>query len=71
MKTGRRFSGDVYKRQVVEKAAGRVPVVVSGHISKKEEDQIEEISRMAKTGADAVVLVTNRLALELSLIHIW
>ena len=51
-------------RFVVEKAAGRVPVVVSGHISEKEEDQIEEISRMAKTGADAVVLVTNRLALE-------
>lgn len=51
-------------RFVVEKAAGRVPVVVSGHISEKEEDQIEEISRMAKTGADAVVLVTNRLASE-------
>lgn len=51
-------------RFVVEKAAGRVPVVVSGHISEREEEQIEEISRMAKTGADAVVLVTNRLASE-------
>ena len=51
-------------RFVVEKTAGRVPVVVSGHISRSFENQITELSRMAETGADAVVLVTNRLAEE-------
>jgi 4-hydroxy-tetrahydrodipicolinate synthase len=49
---------------VVEAAAGRVPVIASGHTSESIEDQIEELSAMAKTGADAVVLVSNRLAKE-------
>ena len=49
-------------RFVVEKADGRVPVVVSGHVSGEMAAQIRELSRMAETGAQAVVLVTNRLA---------
>lgn len=49
-------------RFTVETVAGRVPVVSSGHISERMEDQIEELQAIAKTGPDAVILVTNRLA---------
>lgn len=47
---------------IVEAAAGRVPVIASGHTSESIEEQIEELSEMTKTGVDAVVLVSNRLA---------
>lgn len=46
---------------VVKQAAGRVPVVVSGHISDDPHSQIEELTVAAETGADGVVLVTNHL----------
>lgn len=49
---------------VVTHAAGRVPVIASGHTSDEIEDQIAELSAMANTGVDAVVLVSNRLAKE-------
>jgi 4-hydroxy-tetrahydrodipicolinate synthase len=49
-------------RFVVKQAAGRVPVVSSGHVSDAISQQLEEIRRIAETGVDAVVLVTNRLA---------
>jgi 4-hydroxy-tetrahydrodipicolinate synthase len=48
-------------RFVVRQAAGRVPVVVSGHISDDPFSQLEELTAAAGTGADAVVLVTNHL----------
>jgi len=48
-------------RFVVSKVAGRVPVAVSGHIGETLDDQIAELRAAARTGADAVVLVTNRL----------
>ena len=48
-------------RFVVEKTAGRVPVIVSGHISDAIDDQREELQAMASVGADALVLVTNHL----------
>ncbi len=47
---------------VVKAAAGRVPVVASGHVSEKVEDQITELQKMAETGIDALILITNRLA---------
>ncbi|AEI43234.1 dihydrodipicolinate synthase family protein [Paenibacillus mucilaginosus] len=47
---------------VVKKAAGRVPVVASGHIADSPEDQAAELTVMAGTGIDALVLITNRLA---------
>lgn len=47
---------------VVERARGRVPVVASGHISDAVEDQVEEIRRIADTGIEAFVMVSNRLA---------
>lgn len=49
-------------RFVKQKAAGRVQVIASGHISDELEHQIEELKLIAETGVDAVVLVSNRLA---------
>ncbi len=49
-------------RAVVKFAKGRIPVVASGHISDREEDQINEINQMSETGVDAVILLTNRFA---------
>ncbi|MBN3851113.1 MULTISPECIES: dihydrodipicolinate synthase family protein [Burkholderiaceae] len=48
-------------RFVVERVAGRVPVVVSGHISDDPDAQAEELNAAAATGADGIVLVTNHL----------
>jgi 4-hydroxy-tetrahydrodipicolinate synthase len=39
---------------VVKQVAGRVPVVVSGHISDDLSDQIEELTAAAETGADCL-----------------
>ena len=49
-------------RFTVEKVAGRIPVVSSGHISDSLDDQIEELQAIAATSPDAVILVSNRLA---------
>lgn len=49
-------------RFVKEKAAGRVQVIASGHISDSYEDQVKELNQIAETGVDAVVMITNRLA---------
>lgn len=48
-------------RFVVKAAAGRIPVVVSGHISDDPYSQEEELVAAADTGADGVVLVSNHL----------
>jgi 4-hydroxy-tetrahydrodipicolinate synthase len=48
-------------RAVVDHVAGRVPVLVSGHISDDMDDQLAELNAMARVGADVVVLVTNHL----------
>ncbi len=48
-------------RFVVEKTAGRIPVVVSGHISDDLDAQLEELHAMSRVGADALILVTNHL----------
>ncbi|MCK1387117.1 dihydrodipicolinate synthase family protein [Bradyrhizobium sp. 21] len=47
-------------RFVVEKAAGRVPVIASGHVSESRDDQVTELISVAATGVDGLVLVTNR-----------
>ncbi|MCQ6561506.1 dihydrodipicolinate synthase family protein [Paenibacillus mendelii] len=49
---------------VKRKAAGRVPVIASGHIADTFEDQVIELQALADTGVDALVLITNRLAAE-------
>ena len=58
-------------RLVVQYAAGRVGVIASGQISDTLEAQVEEVSRMAETGAGAVVLVTNRFATEDQPDSVW
>lgn len=47
---------------VVEKTAGRVPVVASGHTADAASQQIEQIAEIAETGVDSVILISNRLA---------
>jgi 4-hydroxy-tetrahydrodipicolinate synthase len=49
-------------RFTVEAVKGRLPVVASGHVSERFEDQRRELAAMASTGVDGLVLVTNRLA---------
>jgi 4-hydroxy-tetrahydrodipicolinate synthase len=49
-------------RATVEAAAGRVPVIASGHISDGPQEQVREMSAMAGTGVSALILVNNRLA---------
>lgn len=41
---------------------GRVPVISSGHVSYSLRDQIHELNLIAEAGADAVILLSNRLA---------
>ena len=47
-------------RFVTRQAAGRVPVIASGHVSETREDQLTELTAIAATGVDGLVLVTNR-----------
>lgn len=56
---------------VKKRAAGRVPVVTSGHISDSLEDQAKELTAIAETGADALILLTNRLAKEEESDEVW
>ena len=51
-------------RAVKDAAGGRVKVIASGHTSDDKAKQVEELGRMAETGVDAVVLVSNRLAAQ-------
>ncbi len=48
--------------RVLKASAGRMCVVASGHISERMEDQIRELRRIAATGVNAVVMISNRLA---------
>ncbi|MCM8900991.1 dihydrodipicolinate synthase family protein [Caldicoprobacter algeriensis] len=54
-----------------EKVNGRVPVIASGHVSESIDDQIEELKRMADTGIDALVLISNRLARREESDDVW
>ncbi len=58
-------------KEVVKAAAGKVPVIASGHVSDSFEDQVTEINEIARTGVDAVILITNRLAGEDESDEIW
>ncbi|HDR8961174.1 dihydrodipicolinate synthase family protein [Burkholderia vietnamiensis] len=48
-------------RFIVDRVAGRVPVVASGHISDDLDSQVAELCAVAESGAQGVVLVTNHL----------
>ncbi|CUX17350.1 dihydrodipicolinate synthase family protein [Clostridium sp. C105KSO13] len=58
-------------RFVKARAAGRVPVVASGHVSDSLENQAKELTAVAETGVDAVILLTNRLAAEAESDEVW
>ena len=49
-------------RFIVDYADGRVPVVASGHTADTFAHQVEQISAIADTGVDSVILISNRLA---------
>ena len=53
----------VYARsKELEKRGGRpFTVVSSGHVSERPEDQLEELTAVAGSGTDALILITNRL----------
>jgi len=53
------------------KKTAKVPVVASGHISYDIDDQVEEVNRIADTGVDAVILISNRFAEENAPADIW
>ncbi len=57
--------------KTAELSAGRVQVVASGHISDDLPDQIQELKALSKTGVDAVVLVSNRLAAQNEPDEVW
>lgn len=44
------------------KRRAHIPVIASGHVSCSLEAQADELCRVADTGVDALVLITNRLA---------
>lgn len=48
-------------RIVVDAVRGRIPVVASGHVSDSHEDQAADLRAMCDIGADALILLTNRL----------
>ncbi len=58
-------------KAVVSMAAGRVPVIASGNIAEREEERAEETQRMAETGVDAVILITNQFASQTENNEIW
>ena len=50
-------------RFVLDYVDGRVPVVASGHTACGLSQQIDQLSRVAETGVDSVILISNRLAM--------
>jgi 4-hydroxy-tetrahydrodipicolinate synthase len=48
-------------RFTVEVVDGRVPVIASGHVGVTLDEQITELTKIAATGIDCLVFVTNRL----------
>jgi len=53
-----------YARTVVRAAAGRVPVVASGHVADDFDTQLRDANEMYETGIDALVLLPNRFATQ-------
>lgn len=63
----------VYERsKMLEAKHGRVfTVVSSGHVSDHIEDQIKELNEIWKSGTDALILITNRLAAQDESDDVW
>ncbi|MDN5314886.1 MAG: 4-hydroxy-tetrahydrodipicolinate synthase [Clostridiales bacterium] len=58
-------------RFIVDRVAGKVPVIASGHTADDLDEQVEQVFDMAATGVDAVILITNRLAQEQENDSVW
>lgn len=58
-------------KTVMETAKGRVPVIVSGHISDSFEDQKDELLAIAALKPDALIFITNRFAKENESDAVW
>lgn len=58
-------------KTVVAAANGRVPVIASGNICQNPKDRVEEVERIAATGVDAVILITNQFAEEDESDAVW
>ncbi|MCR5537097.1 MAG: dihydrodipicolinate synthase family protein [Succinivibrio sp.] len=58
-------------KTVIDAAKGRVPVIVSGHISDKVEDQITEMQAIAELRPAALIFITNRFATEQQSDAVW
>lgn len=56
---------------VVKITDGRVPVIASGNICDTPEERIVEANKMAKTGVDAIVLISNSFAKEEESDEVW
>ena len=50
-------------RFVLDYVDGRVPVVASGHTACGLAQQIDQLGKIAETGVDSVILISNRLAM--------
>ena len=53
------------------KEHAHVPVIASGHVSTDRADQLDELRRVADTGVDAVVLISNRMAPDREGPDVW
>ena len=58
-------------KKTVEITAGRYPVMASGHVSDTLSDQVLDLNDMVEAGADALVLVSNRLAAQWESDSVW
>lgn len=62
---------DQLARETMKAAEGKLPVILSGHVSDDPGEQVDELNAMASLGPEAVVLVTNRLAAENEDDDVW
>lgn len=58
-------------RYCVERSGKRIPVIASGHISDSFDDQVRELNKIADTGVEAVILITNRIARQDESDEVW
>ena len=57
--------------EIAQNGGRRMTIVSSGHISDSIEEQAKELNRVAKSGTDALILITNRLASQDESDDIW
>jgi hypothetical protein len=54
-----------------DKSRKPMKIVVSGHVSDSFDDQVEELTAMSSVGADALILISNRMDIENTLEEKW